>query len=225
MGTYLKRWGLPFQRLDKRAVEQGPGAVARRHQETWPKIRAKAKADGGEILFVDQVGIRSDQVTGRTWGENGSTPVVRRSGNRFSVNAMPAISTKGRMHSWSSPSTSPPSVMCRFLERLAGHFDHKVHLVVGGHSAHRSKKVRDWLAAHPDDVEPHFPPPYSPELNPGELGNAERSTVCPSSTGPETRPNPPPRPAASSADAGASRTSSAATSTARTSATSWTRTP
>ncbi|MEV3951647.1 MULTISPECIES: hypothetical protein [Streptomyces] len=145
VGTYLKLWRLHFQHLDKRAVEQGPGAVARRHQETWPTIRAKAKADGGEILFVDQVGIRSDQVTGRTWGENGSTPVVR--------------------------------------------------------------------------------PPYSPELNPDELVNAERSTVCPSSTGPETRPNSPPRTAASSADARASRTSSAATSAARTSTTPWTRTP
>ncbi|WP_262388198.1 transposase, partial [Streptomyces parvus] len=57
--------------------------------------------------------------------------------------------------------------------RLAGHFDHKVHLVVDGHSAHRSKKVRDWLAAHPDDVELHFLPPYSPELNPDELVNAD----------------------------------------------------
>ncbi|WP_032765906.1 transposase [Streptomyces sp. CNS654] len=69
--------------------------MARWHEETWPAIRAKAKRDGGEILFADQVGIRSDQVTGRTWGEKGRTPVVRRSGNRFSVNAMSAISTSG----------------------------------------------------------------------------------------------------------------------------------
>ncbi len=47
------------------------------------------------------------------------------------------------------------------------------HLVVDGHSAHRSKKVRDWLAAHPDDVELHFLPPYSPELNPDELAGAD----------------------------------------------------
>ncbi|WP_245231344.1 MULTISPECIES: transposase [Streptomyces] len=119
---------------------------------------------------------------------------MRRSGNRFSVHAMSAISTKGRMLFMVFTEHFTAEVMCRFMERLAGHVDHKVHLVVDGHSAHRSKKVRDWLAAHPDDVELHFPPPYSPELNPDELVNAERSTVCPSSTGPETRPNPPPRP-------------------------------
>ncbi|WP_443071883.1 IS630 family transposase, partial [Streptomyces sp. WMMC940] len=125
VGKYLKRWGLSFQRPDKRAVEQDPEAVRRWHEETWPKIRVQAKKDGGEILFADQVGIRSDQVTGRTWGEKGKTPVVRRSGNRFSVNAMSAISTKGRMHFMVFTESFTAEVMCRFLDRLAGHFDHK----------------------------------------------------------------------------------------------------
>ncbi|GHI99370.1 hypothetical protein TPA0906_12360 [Streptomyces olivaceus] len=40
-------------------------------------------------------------------------------------------------------------------------------------SASRSRKVRDWLAAHPDDIELHFLPPYSPELKPDELVNAD----------------------------------------------------
>ncbi|MFG2426812.1 IS630 family transposase [Streptomyces sp. NPDC048590] len=164
---------MSFQRPDKRAVEQDPEAVARWHAETWPRIRAKAKAEGGEILFADQVGIRSDQVTGRTWGEKGKTPIVRRSDNRFSVNAMSAISTKGRMHLMVFTESCTTEVMCRFIDRLAGHFETKVHLVVDGHSAHRSKKVRDWLAAHPDDVELHFLPPFSPELNLDELVNAD----------------------------------------------------
>ncbi|NEC63838.1 IS630 family transposase [Streptomyces sp. SID9727] len=128
VGKYLKRWGLSFQRPDKRAVEQDPQAVARWHEETWPEIRAKAKADGGEILFADQVGIRSDQVTGRTWGEKGKTPVVRRTGNRFSVNAMSAISTKGRMHFMVFTETFTAEVMCRFRQRQP----HIVHGYFGG---------------------------------------------------------------------------------------------
>ncbi|WP_457810777.1 IS630 family transposase [Streptomyces microflavus] len=147
VGKYLKRWGLSFQRPDKRAVEQDPDAVRRWHQETW--------------------------------GEKGKTPVVRRRGNRFSVNAMSAISTKGRMHFMVFTESFTAEVMCRFLERLAGHVDHKVHLVVDGHSAHRSKKVRDWPAAHSDDIELHFLPPYSPELNPDELVNADRKHSLP----------------------------------------------
>ncbi|MFF5455250.1 transposase [Streptomyces sp. NPDC012950] len=155
--------------------------MTRWHQETWPKIRARARAEGGEILFADQV-------AGRTRGEMGKTPVVLRSGNRFSVNAMSAISTKGRMHFMVFAESFTAEVMCRFLERLAGHFGREVRLVVDGHSAHRSRTVRDWLAAHPRAKEPHFPPPYSPELNPDELVNADLKHSLPDSTEPATRP-------------------------------------
>ncbi|MGA5550978.1 helix-turn-helix domain-containing protein [Streptomyces pseudogriseolus] len=34
MGTYLRRWGLSFQRPDKRAVEQDPEAVRVWQEET-----------------------------------------------------------------------------------------------------------------------------------------------------------------------------------------------
>ncbi|MET8453669.1 IS630 family transposase [Streptomyces sp. NPDC005209] len=179
VGKYLRRWGLSFHRPDKRAIEQDAEAVRVWREETWPAIRAKAKAEGGEVLFADQVGIRSDQVTGRTWGAKGCTPVVRRTGNRFSVNAMSAISTKGRMHFMVFTETFDADVMCRFLDRLAGHFDRKVHLVLDGHSAHRSRKVRAWLADHPDRIELHFLPSYSPELNPDELVNADLKRSLP----------------------------------------------
>lgn len=131
------------------------------------------------MLFAGQVGIRSDQVTGRTWGAKGCTPVVRRTGNRFSVNAMSAISTKGRMHFMVFTGTFVADVMCRFLDRRAGHFGRKVHLVLDGHSAHRSRKVHAWLAEHPDQAELHFPPSYSPELNPDELVNADLKRSLP----------------------------------------------
>lgn len=66
-------WGLSFQPPDKRAVEQDPEAVRRRHEEAWPAIRAKAKKDGGGFLFAGQGGVRPGQVTGRTRGEKGRT--------------------------------------------------------------------------------------------------------------------------------------------------------
>ncbi|MFF3535837.1 IS630 family transposase [Streptomyces sp. NPDC002466] len=142
-------------------------------------MRAGAKAERDEVLFADQVGIRSDQVTGRTWGARGSTPVIRRTGNRFSVNAMSAISTKGRMHFMVFTESFDAKAMCRFLDRLAGHFDHKVHLIVDRHPAHRSKTVRTWLADHKDQIELHFLPSYSPEPNPDELVNADLKRSLP----------------------------------------------
>ncbi len=179
VGKYLRRWGLTFQRPDKRAIEQDPEAVRLWREKTWPAIRARAKAENAEVLFADQVGVRSDQVTGRTWGAKGSTPIVRRTGNRFSVNAMSAISTRGRMHFMVFTESFDAKVMCRFLDRLVGHFDHKVHLIVDRHSAHRSKTVRAWLADHQDQIELHFLPSYSPELNPDELVNADLERSLP----------------------------------------------
>lgn len=70
-------------------------------------------------------------------------------------------------------------VMCRFLARLVGHFDRKVHLIVDRHSAHRSKTVRAWLADHKDEIELHFLPSYSPELNPDEMVNADLKRSLP----------------------------------------------
>lgn len=47
------------------------------------------------------------------------------------MNAMSAISTKGRMHFMVFTESFTAEVMCRRLDRLAGHFDLKAHLVVG----------------------------------------------------------------------------------------------
>ncbi|MGW2705008.1 helix-turn-helix domain-containing protein [Streptomyces sp. NPDC001340] len=109
VGKALRRWGLSFQRPDKRAVEQDAEAVRVWREQTWPAIRARAKAEGGEMLFADQVGIRSDQVTGRTWGAKGCIPTVRRTGNRFSVNAMSRSARRAGRTSWCSPRPSTPT--------------------------------------------------------------------------------------------------------------------
>ncbi|WP_245699554.1 hypothetical protein [Streptomyces roseifaciens] len=51
--------------------------------------------------------------------------MVRRTGNRFSVNAMAAIKTRGRMHFMVFTESFDAKVMCRFLTLLVGHFDRK----------------------------------------------------------------------------------------------------
>lgn len=45
--------GPAFQRPDKRVLGQGPEAVRVRYEETRPTIRARAKEEGGEVLFAD----------------------------------------------------------------------------------------------------------------------------------------------------------------------------
>ncbi|MFE8979106.1 transposase [Streptomyces cyaneofuscatus] len=89
---------------------------------------------------------------------------------------MSAIST---MHFMVFTESFDAKVMCPFLARIVGHFDHKVHLIVDRHSAHRSKTVRAWLADHQEQIELHFLPSYPPELNPDELVNADLKRSLP----------------------------------------------
>ncbi|MGA5508969.1 hypothetical protein [Streptomyces umbrinus] len=118
-------------RPDKRAIEQDAEAVRVRREETWPAIHARAKAEGGAVLFADQVGIRSDQVTGRTWGQvthisraPHGPPLLRQRDVRDQ--------REGTVCFMVFTETFDADVMCRFLDRLAGHFGRKVHLVVDG---------------------------------------------------------------------------------------------
>jgi transposase len=67
----FKRLGLSFQRPDRRAREADPEAMRQWTSETYPAIRAKAKAQDAVVMFGDQVGARSGHLSGRTRKERG----------------------------------------------------------------------------------------------------------------------------------------------------------
>ena len=169
----LRRLGLTFQRPDRRASQADPGAQQEWVDQTWPDLRERARVQGERVMFADQVGVRSDHLSGRTWGLKGHTPATTRSGDRFGVNAMSAISPTGKLYFTVFEGSFTARVFIGFLDRLIKHFSAKVHLVVDQHSVHRSKAVRAWVHDHAERIELHFLPPYSPHLNPDELVNAD----------------------------------------------------
>src|SRR5918994_7093407 len=90
VGGYLRGWGFSPQRPQRRALEQNPAAVRRWLAETYPAIRARAKREGGLVLWLDEMGVRSDAAAGRYWAPVGQTPVIKRTGKRFRVNMISA---------------------------------------------------------------------------------------------------------------------------------------
>ncbi|WP_431683748.1 transposase [Kitasatospora sp. KL5] len=150
-----------------------------RLEEAWPAIHAKARAEGAEALFADQAGIRSDQVTGRTRGEKGRTRWYAAQATASRSTPCPPSAPRAGCTSCVFTEIFDAKVMCRFLDRFAGHFGRKVHLVEDRHSAHRSRRVSVWLADHTDQVELHFLPAYSPELNPDEPVNTDLKRSLP----------------------------------------------
>jgi transposase len=146
-------------------------------EERYPEIVKRAYRERAEILWADESGLRSDHTAGRTWAPVGQTPVTRGTGKRFKANMIAAISNTGtlRFRVFDERFTGP--LFLDFLKRLVKDANaRKLMLIVDGHPAHRAKVVRDWAAAHPDLIELHFLPGYSPELNPAEMLNQDVKT-------------------------------------------------
>jgi transposase len=172
VGRYLRGWGFSPQKPQHRALEQNPAAVRRWLAETYPAIRAQARREGGVVLWLDEMGVRSDAAAGRSWAPIGQTPVVKRTGKRFRVNMLSAISNAGMLRFRLFVGSFNGPVFIDFLGRLLRDCGgRRVHLIVDGHPVHHAKLVGAWVGRHADRIELHFLPGYSPELNPVELLN------------------------------------------------------
>ena len=163
VGGYLRGWGFSPQRPQRRALEQNPVAVARWLATEFPAICAQARREGGMVLWLDEMGVRSDAAAGRSWAPVGRTPVVKRTGKRFRVNMISAISNQGLLRFRLFTGSFTGAVFIDFLRRLLRDCrGRKVHLIVDGHPVHRAKLVSAWVGRHAERIELHFLPGYSP---------------------------------------------------------------
>lgn len=176
VGKYLRSWGLSPQKPVRVAYERDPEEVQRWLEVDYPAIEVVARKDKAVILWLDQVGLRSDASVGVTWAPVGQTPTVSKTGKRFSVNAMSAISNKGELYFTVFEGNFNAGVFIEFLDRLTRQLKRKVHLIVDAHPSHRAKAARDWLAGRVERIQVHFLPGYAPELNPTELLNGDVKT-------------------------------------------------
>lgn len=172
-GRYLRGWGLTPQKPMRRAIERDPVAVERWLRTEYPAIQRQAKAAGAEIWWGDEMGLRSDHQTGTSWGRRGQTPVVVGTGQRFGCNMISALTNRGSLAFKVFDGSFTVSVFLDFLKRLVRHAKRKVVLIVDRLRVHRGKKVREWVDAHPKQIQLHYLPPYSPHLNPDEVLNQD----------------------------------------------------
>jgi len=169
VGRLLAELDITPQKPLRRAYERDSEAIARWTKTVFPRLRARAKRVGATIFFLDEAGVRSDQVLGRTWGLRGQTPEVPTSGHRQSVSAISAVNARGAF--WYEIYTERLNGL-RFVELLA-HFmrgrKRPVFLVLDGHPAHIAKVVAQYVQRLAGRLELHFLPGYAPELNPDEF--------------------------------------------------------
>ena len=106
-GCYLKAWGMSAQKPVRRAYERNDVAIARWLDEDYPAIVKVAKREKATIYWGDEMGLRSDHVSGTCFAPMGQTPVVRATGKRFGCNMISAITNRGALgSSWCSKASS-----------------------------------------------------------------------------------------------------------------------
>jgi transposase len=173
VGRYLAKWGFTPQKPVRRAFEQNPKEVKQWLDKTYPDIRDKARQQGAEIFWGDEMGLRSDHVVGRTFARKGNTPVIPGTGRRFGCNMVSAITNRGKLNFMVFQDRFTTHVFLDFLKRLTKQSGHKVFLIVDSHAVHRSKAVKQWVDQNIHLIELFYLPGYSPHLNPDELLNQD----------------------------------------------------
>jgi transposase len=159
-----------------RAYEQSPVAVRKWLQEEYPRIWRRAKKQGGIIVWMDELGLRSTHQAGTSFAPKGKTPVLKKSGNRFSLHGISAVSNRGHLVFMVVDGKFNGAVMVAFLTKLLRSFSQKVFVIADGHPVHQGQKVQQWLSTHQHRMELFLLPGYSPELNPDEYFNQDLKT-------------------------------------------------
>lgn len=176
VGLYLRRWGFTPQKPIQRAYEQQPAAVRRWLDEQYPAIEQRAKAEGAQIHWADETGLRSDDVRGRSYAPMGQTPEIRVNQRREGLSIISSVTNRGKVRFKVFEGAMNAAILIDFMKRLvqdarkdkAG----KVFLVLDNLKVHHARLVKAWLEQNKADIEVFYLPSYSPELNPDEMLNA-----------------------------------------------------
>ena len=176
IGRYLKSWGFTSQKPIYKAYEQEPEEVKQWLEEDFPKIKKQAKKEQAVIYFGDETGLRSDHQAGKTFSPKGKTPVVKKSGKRFSLNMVSAISARGDKRFMIFKGMFNADCFIKFLRQLTKNQKQKILFIVDNYSVHKTKKVKEWVEKNKNKIELFYLPRYSPELNPDEYLNNDIKT-------------------------------------------------
>lgn len=188
VGEYLLRWGYTPQKPVRKAYKQDPEAVAQWLEKTYPEIEKRAAAEGGEIHWGDEMGVRSTCQHSRGYARPGNTPEMRVPGTRFSVNMISTVTNQGKVRWMVYEGKMNAALFIVFLTRLLTGSAKKIFLIVDHLSVHEAAAVEEWLADKRDRLEIFYLPKYTPERNPDEYLNCDVKTNINTDGLPKDRP-------------------------------------
>src|SRR5882724_6817398 len=169
VGKLLASLNITPQKPLRRAYERDPKAVQLWLDETYPKLKKRAKKLGAQVFFLDEAGFQSDPPLGRTYGLKGETPVVQTSGRRQSINVISAVNARGAFWAATYDGKLNAESFVLFLQNFMKRRQGKIFLIVDGHPSHIAKTVQHYVDSLSGRLELHRLPAYAPDLNPDEF--------------------------------------------------------
>jgi transposase len=147
VGQYLRRWGLTPQKPARQAREQDPNEVEEFVQETLPEVKAQARAEGAQLHFVDEVGVKTSDQIGTSYAPKGDTPVQEVPKTHIEQDVISSVTPDGDLLYWAFPGTMT------------------------------AEKFIDFLEGRESQIEVEWLPRYSPEYNADEFLNNDLKQV------------------------------------------------
>ena len=161
--------GMDLAEAPVEGLPAGRPQVQQWRKHEFPRSRAATKREKAESYFADGSGVRSDLHSGKIRALKGETPIVRRTGQRFSLNMICVISRRGALRVMLVKGAVGDRVFTGFQQRLMHGQCRPVYLIVDGHPSHRAKAMKQYLDSLEGRLKLFFLPPHSAQLNPGEL--------------------------------------------------------
>jgi transposase len=171
VGQYLKRWGYSPQKPHRKDKRQDPEKVQEWLGNIYPAIEEAANEQGGEIHWLDEKGVGSNEYAGRSYAPVGQTPEIEVMSHPCQMNVISTVANNGQVHFMTYKQTMTAVLYLVFLNRLAAGAKKKIFLIVDRLPAHTAGVVEAWLDGREDKIEMFYLPPGAPELNPVEYMN------------------------------------------------------
>ena len=118
------------------------------------------------LVFQDEVEIHLFPALARTWAKVGSQPQVLAPGKNEKQVVYGGVDyVTGKITQTIAATKSGVNFLTFLMFLVKLYAGKKIRLVCDNGRFHHTQPVRDWLAAHRDQIEIYWLPPYCPSLN------------------------------------------------------------
>lgn len=152
----LSRMGFSSQKPIRKAYQRNEAKILQWLSVEYPRIRQRAMQEGARIYWADEMGVQSTDNRGKTYGLVNQTPAIQKTGTRFKINMLAAISPQGYMNWMVFEDNCDSAKFIEFLGRLRRQVKQKIFLIVDNHIIHRSNKVKEYVEKFKSELEIFF---------------------------------------------------------------------